>query len=155
MKMRKNLPRNFYIVVADDDPLYRRIWAKILAQLPKCSYTICDCAASAEVALDKDMATLLVCDLIMPDKTGFELANEAGKKYPWLQIVLTTGYEAKLSHFNLQDPKFHILYKPYRSTDDIVKWLNHILAQEDPTTDVSEDSFSENDDYPKVMEWKL
>lgn len=153
--MGKHVPRNFYIVVVDDDPLYRRIWEKILGQLPRCAYKICDSAAAAEAVLDKEMATLLVCDLIMPEKTGLELANEAAKKYPWLQIVLTTGYEAKLSHFNLQDPKFHILYKPYRSTEDIVKWLNHLLAQEDPTLDVSEDSFSENDDFPKVMEWKL
>lgn len=153
--MGKRAPQHFFIVVVDDDPLYRRIWEKILGQLPRCAYKICDSAAAAEAVLDKEMATLLVSDLIMPEKTGLELANEAAKKYPWLQIVLTTGYEAKLSHFNLQDPKFHILYKPYRSTEDIVKWLNHLLAQEDPTLDVSEDSFSENDDFPEVMEWKL
>lgn len=147
--------RNYYVVVADDDPLYRRIWEKILGQMPNCIYTICRSAAEAELALQQDMATLLVSDIIMPDKTGFDLATEASQKYPWLQVVLTTGYDATLSRFDLKDPKFQILYKPYRSIEDIVKWLKHILAQEDPTKDVSEDSFSENDDFPSVMEWKL
>lgn len=153
--MGQNGRHNFYIVVVDDDPLYRRIWEKILAQLPGCDYKICESTKEAESVLHKEMTTLLVCDVIMPEKTGFDLASEALKKYPWIQVVLTTGYEARLSHFNLQDPKFHILYKPYRSTDDIVKWLSHLLAQEDPTMDVSEDSWSENDDFPAVMEWKL
>lgn len=146
---------NYYVVVADDDPLYRRIWEKILEQMPNCIYTICRSAAEAELALHQDMATLLVSDIIMPDKTGFDLATEASRKYPWLQVVLTTGYDATLSRFDLKDPKFQILYKPYRSIEDIVKWLKHILAQEDPTQGVSEDSFSENDDFPSVMEWKL
>ncbi|PIR20649.1 MAG: hypothetical protein COV45_04920 [Deltaproteobacteria bacterium CG11_big_fil_rev_8_21_14_0_20_47_16] len=153
--MGKHLSQNFYVVVADDDPLYRRLWEKILSQLPNCQYKICANADEAEEALNKEMTTLLVCDVVMPGKNGFDLANESCKKYPWLQVVLTTGYEAKLSHFNLNDPKFHILYKPYRSTEDIVKWLNHLLAQEDPTLDAAEDSFSENDDFPAVMEWKL
>lgn len=153
--MGKHVPQNFHIVVVDDDPLYRRIWEKILAQLPSCTYTSCENATAAEAVLERELTTLLVCDLVMPDKTGFELASDAVKKYPWLQIVLTTGYEARLSHFSLQDPKFHILYKPYRSTKDIVTWLKHLLAQEDPTLDVNEDSFSENDDFPAVMEWRL
>lgn len=153
--MTNHIAQNYYIVVADDDPLYRRIWEKILGQMSNCQYTICKSVAEAESALDKDMATLLVCDVVMPDKMGFDLATEASKKYPWLQVVLTTGYEAKLSHFNLQQPRFHILYKPYRSAEDITKWLRHLLAQEDPTLDVSEESWSENDDFPAVMEWKL
>ncbi len=153
--MGSHLKHNFYIVVADDDPLYRRVWERILSGLPNCQYTVCKNAAEAEAALDKEMATLLVCDVVMPGKNGFDLATEASKKYPWLQVVLTTGYEAKLSHFDLKEPHFHILYKPYRSTEDITKWLRHLLAQEDPTLDVSEDSFSENDDFPAVMEWKL
>ncbi len=153
--MGSQIARSFYIVVVDDDPLYRRIWEKILTRLPECKFKICESTKAAETVLDAGMATLLVCDLVMPDKNGLDLANESSKKYPWMQVVLTTGYEAKLSHFNLHDPKFHILYKPYRSTDDIVKWLKHLLAQEDPTLDISEDSFSENDDFPAVMEWKL
>jgi two-component system nitrogen regulation response regulator GlnG len=153
--MGKHMTPNYYIVVADDDPLYRRLWEKILSQFPNSRYRICSTVAEAEDALHKEMTTLLVCDVVMPDKMGFDLATEASKKYPWLQVVLTTGYEAKLSHFNLRDPKFHILYKPYRSVEDIVKWLKHLLAQEDPTVDASEDSWSENDDFPAVMEWKL
>lgn len=153
--MGKHDPNTLHVIVVDDDPLYRRIWEKILVQLPACTYTICDSASAAESALNKGEATLLVCDLVMPDKTGFELASDAIEKYPSLQVVLTTGYEARLSRFDLQDPKFHILYKPYRSTEDIVTWLKHLLAQEDPTLDVDEDSWSENDDFPAVMEWKL
>lgn len=153
--MGKHLKHNYYIVVADDDPLYRRIWERILSELPNCAYTVCKDALEAEAALEQDMATLLVCDVVMPGKSGIALATQASKKYPWLQVVLTTGYEAKLSHFNLNEPHFHILYKPYRSAEDIMKWLRRLLAQEDPTLDVSEDSFSENDDFPSVMEWKL
>jgi hypothetical protein len=45
--------------------------------------------------------------------------------------------------------------KALGSAEDITKWLRHLLAQEDPTLDASEDSWSENDDFPAVMEWKL
>lgn len=153
--MGHHLKHNYYVVVAEDDPLYRRIWKRILDQLPSCHYVICQNAREAEAALDKDMTTLLVSDVIMPDKTGFDLATESKKKYPWLQVVLTTGYDARLSNFNLSNPQFHLLYKPYKSPEDVLKWLRHLLAQEDPTLDISEDSWSENDDFPAVMEWKL
>ena len=144
-----------HIVVVDDDPLYLKLWERILQRIPNCSYELCSNAKQGEAALARTTTTLLVSDVVMPGKSGFALANEAAAYYPGLQFVLTTGYDAQLSHFNLQNPHFHILYKPYHSIEDVVKWVVHLLAQEDPTLDVSEDSWSENDDFPAVMEWKL
>lgn len=147
--------RSHHIVVAEDDPLYRRLWEKILPLIPGISYTICSSGKAAWKEVQKHPTDLLVSDIIMPDMSGFQLAGLSTEKYAGMQVVLTTGYDAHLSHFNLSDPHFHILYKPYRNVPDIVRWLSHILAQEDPTLDQNEDSWSENDDFPSVMEWKL
>jgi hypothetical protein len=47
------------------------------------------------------------------------------------------------------------LYKPYSDVNDIQLFINHLLHKEDVYSDVSEDSFKENELFPDVMEWKL
>ena len=60
-----------------------------------------------------------------------------------------------LSRFDLSDCRFHLLHKPYGDISALKVFLRHIIDGDNSFDDLSEDSFSENEDYPQVTEWKL
>jgi len=71
------------------------------------------------------------------------------------RIILTTAYRAELSRFHLPHKKFHILYKPYSDLEELKKLLMHLIENDSNYEDMSEDSFSENEDFPEIIEWKF
>lgn len=143
------------VVIVDDDPTYLRVWEKIFKSVPDCSYTLTNDPNTAATMLKMKNVDLLISDIIMPGISGYELAGIAHRYNPNTKVVLTTAYDCDLSHFDLEDPNFNILYKPYSRMDDVLKFVTHLIKGEDAFEDLDEDSFSENTYYPSVMEWKL
>ena len=106
--------------------------------------------------LEEVPCQVLNSDIVMPGAYGYELARIACRRNPACRMVLTTGYGTDLSRFDLSDCRFHLLHKPYTDLGALKVFLRHLLGDEEPSfDDISEDSFSENEDYPQVTEWKL
>ncbi|MBI4365438.1 MAG: response regulator [Deltaproteobacteria bacterium] len=143
------------VIILDDDPLYLRVWEKIFRGMIDCHYCLTNDPATASAVLKSTTVDLVISDIVMPLGSGYAIAELTSKLQSTAQVILTTGYDCNLSRFTLQDPHFHILYKPYRNIGDIQRFVQHLLNRTTMFTDLSEESMSENSDYPQVTEWRL
>jgi PAS domain S-box-containing protein len=88
-------------------------------------------AQNGEAALElleaaRDKIDLVFTDVIMPGMNGLELARQVSKRWPDLEVVLTTGYSHVLAEES--DHGFPLLRKPYS-----VERLASILASSSDT----------------------
>jgi CheY-like chemotaxis protein len=144
------------ILVVEDDQTYLLFWERFLRKLglPE-EITLVVNPFEARDYLEKGECRLLISDINMSGLNGYDLARAACVRHPGIPIVLTTGYTAHLSHFDITGCPFHIIYKPFTDLEGLSKLILHLLAGDQSFDDLSEDSWSENEDYPLVTEWKL
>jgi len=85
--MNSEAPR---ILLADDEDTFRRSTAKLLEQ----EGYHCDLAQDSEEAsrLLTNQHDVLLSDIRMPGNMQFEFLHEVRSRFPWLPIVLVTGY---------------------------------------------------------------
>ena len=154
--MGKKAPeRKLNIVLLDNDQTYIKFWGKICAHFTDCDHFCFSDAKTVKQFIKSHRVNLVISEIILNESDGYEIAELTHKYHPNAEVVLTTAYDCDLSRFNLKNPHFSILYKPYSSVNDIELFIKHILHKEDVFSDVSEDSFKENEVFPAVMEWKL
>ena len=151
----RNPNKKVRALVVEDDPTFRSFWKRFFEEMDIHNYRIVADPLKAMHLLTKESFSLLISDVVMPHITGYDLAKYARRKQPDIEILLTTGYTTDLSRFDLEGCRFHLLHKPYGDLTQIKTLILHLLNGEDVFEDASEDSFSENEDYPLVTEWKL
>ncbi|KUR71147.1 hypothetical protein AQZ52_10775 [Novosphingobium fuchskuhlense] len=66
-------------------------------------------AAEAMDALHADQFDILLTDVVMPERSGVELANEVEARHPGMGIILMSGYLPDESQLQ---PHWHMLRKP-------------------------------------------
>jgi PAS domain S-box-containing protein len=111
------------ILVVEDNREVGEFATQALAELGLGSHWVANAdAAIAELRQAPDRYNVVFTDVVMPGRSGIELAEELAQKYPSLPVVLTSGY----SHVLAQEGSkgFHLLRKPY-SMDE----LAGVLAQ--------------------------
>lgn len=143
------------VVIVDEDPTILKMWEKAFRLMDCCRYCLTNDPKMAEKFAEDGDIDLLISEVVMNEGNGFELAEKIHKKNKNANIILTTTYNCDLKRFNLNNPRFHILYKPYGNIEDVMTFVKNVIKHEKPGTDLDEDSWSENDSYPQVMEWKL
>jgi DNA-binding NtrC family response regulator len=143
------------VVIVDEDTTFLKMWEKVFRLMNCCNYCITNDPQLARMIAKQGPVDLLISEVVMEKESGFKLAEEVHKTNPTANIVLTTTYNCDLSRFNLKNPHFHILYKPYHSIEDVITFVHDIMEHKDPRKDVDEESWSENEVFPSVMEWKL
>lgn len=143
------------IIVVEDDPTLLYFWGRVLRDLGVTDVELFSDPQEARLMLQEMPCRLLISDIVMPGTYGYELARIAGRRNPACTVVLTTGYGTNLSHFDLTDCHFHLLHKPYTDITALKSFIRHLLDGDTSFDDLSEDSYSENEDYPQVVEWKL
>lgn len=154
--MGKQVPsQRLKVIILDEDPTYLRMWEKIFNRIPECHYFLTSDPLAAKKMIQSQKVDLVISEIVLPVLDGYSIADLTHKNHPDAEVLLTTAYDCDLTRFNLKNPHFSILYKPYNNINDIQKFICHLINHEDVFSDVSEDSFSENEIYPEVMEWKL
>ncbi|MEA3018077.1 MAG: hypothetical protein QOI38_2799 [Sphingomonadales bacterium] len=69
------------------------------------------CADEALAALERQQVDIVFSDVVMPDRSGVELARIVGERWPGLPVVLATGYSEEV--LGGAASEFEILAKPY------------------------------------------
>jgi signal transduction histidine kinase len=98
------------VLVVDDDPLISTSTAAMLDDL---GHDVIE-AASADCALEILRAgtkvDVVITDHAMPGMTGLELADVIREQWPWIPVILASGYADLM---NIADIPFRRLAKPY------------------------------------------
>ncbi|HEX8366631.1 MAG TPA: PAS domain S-box protein [Allosphingosinicella sp.] len=84
------------------------------------------CADEALAALERDPVDIVFSDVVMPDRSGVELARIVGQRWPRLPVVLATGYSEEV--LGGAASEFEILAKPY-GADSLSAALGRALAK--------------------------
>jgi CheY-like chemotaxis protein len=103
------------ILVAEDEEVLRRLIEAVLGRL---GYRVI-LAADAYAALDVVRATpidLLISDVVMPGKSGLELAIEVRLIQPAARVLLMSGYSSAALEPHGLAPGEEVLKKPFTPT---------------------------------------
>lgn len=150
--MTKKMKR---VLIVDEDTTFLKMWEKVFQLMKNCHYSLSNDPEIAVTMAKERPVDLLISEVVMNKSNGFELAERIQKSNPNAEIILTTTYDCNLTHFNLNSPHFHILYKPYEKIDNVITMIIDVLQHKNPKDTADEDSWSENENFPSVMEWKL
>ena len=105
---RKALPSLKVLVVEDNDQV--RAFTRDLLRDGGCEVVEAKDASDALAQLDGEGVDLMLTDVVMPGKSGVELANEVRKLKPGLPIVIMTGYSDQLVE---NAAEFPFIAKPF------------------------------------------
>jgi CheY-like chemotaxis protein len=131
------------------------LWDRLLMKLGICQRVLITNSLQAKNLLERSRFDLLISDVVMPSMSGYELARFAKTMNPDMEVVLTTAYNTDLSRFDLEGLKLHLVHKPYLDLEGLANMIGHLIDNENVFEDADDDSWSDNEDYPEVTEWKL
>lgn len=104
------------ILIVDDEPAIRRIAARVLQ---RAGFTVLD-AADGEEAFKvwqqhRDQVVLVITDVMMPRRNGWELLEAIRAESPGLPFVMTSGYDASDGCAPALNHKVEVLEKPWEA----------------------------------------
>ena len=114
------------ILVAEDDPLVRRI---IIDMLDMSDFDLIEAASGHEALRLMDIANgadLLITDLNMPGMDGIELAHHVRRLYPEIPILFVSG-RLYLLNTGFPPKPYRYLPKPFR-LQDLVQTVSDMLV---------------------------
>jgi two-component system, sensor histidine kinase SagS len=117
-----------HILVADDEPNMRTTIHDILRKYHATVVTATN-GAEAIVQIEKDNFDLIISDIKMPDKTGYDVFAAARRKSASLPVILMTGFGYDPNHSIVrasQEGLQAVLFKPFR-VDQLVSEVKKAL----------------------------
>jgi len=93
-------------------------------------------AAMASFQQHSGVIDLLVTDLALPGKNGYELATSLRAIQPKLMLLFTSAHAgAELRRFyGMTDPDEHFLEKPFQSSE-LVRRIRYLLERAEPISE--------------------
>ncbi len=117
------------ILIVDDEPDLRMLAAEYLKSDNFNILTAAN-ADDALAVLDKSKVDMVLSDIVMPGKNGFELAKDIIKLYPDMKILFSSGFpEDAVKHANSINKEITMLDKPYRKKE-LLNAIYHCLEDE-------------------------
>ncbi|HRE44008.1 MAG TPA: CHASE3 domain-containing protein [Terricaulis sp.] len=121
-------PATLVLVVEDDD----RVRTLSVAALRDLGYTVLHASggpAALTVLEANPGVALLFTDVVMPEMSGRQLADEAKRRYPQLKVLYTTGYtQNAIVHNGVVDADARLILKPY-SLADLARKVRAVLDE--------------------------
>jgi two-component system, sensor histidine kinase SagS len=108
--------RGAHILVADDEPNIRVTIQDVLRKY-RAEVTVASNGAEAIDLLEKNAFDLIVSDIRMPDKSGYDLFAAARKRYGDIPVILMTGFGYDPNHSIVrasQEGLQAVLFKPFK-----------------------------------------
>ncbi len=132
---RSTIPRltkSMRVLVVDDEDAVRRATCRMLTGAG-CEVTDAGSVAAALDALRGPVAPkVVVCDIVLPDGSGFDVVDYAKEHCPTTRILLTTGYSQQIEAHDL-DPD-DVLWKPYTKGQLLQAVVGLLMKSDEPTT---------------------
>ena len=125
----KPSPRRATVLVAEDEPLVRRV---VVTALRGAGYTVLE-AVRADDALElakshEGAIDLLLTDVVMPGMSGRQLSEKLVGLRPELRVLFVSGYtEDAILHRGALDSGVHFLPKPF-SAPDLLSAVARVIA---------------------------
>jgi CheY-like chemotaxis protein len=104
------------ILVADDEPNIRTTISDILRKY-RATVTVCENGGDAIREIENGSFNLVVSDIKMPDKTGYDVFAAARKKSQTVPVILMTGFGYDPNHCIVrasQEGLQAVLFKPFK-----------------------------------------
>jgi len=115
------------ILFAEDDDAVREFVRRALS-LDGHAVTAVSDGQQALNELQDEQYDLVLADIVMPRVDGIALALKAAKDYPWMLVMLMTGYAAERQRaHNLDELIQEVISKPF-SLDDIREAVKRMLT---------------------------
>ncbi len=113
------------VLVIEDDLAVADVAVGSLERLGYMTVAVDRAAKALELLYRGERFDLIFSDIMMPEMSGMELAEEIARQHPGIPVLLTTGYN------NMQTAGQHrdILIKPY-SLDTLKRAITRCRARE-------------------------
>lgn len=107
------------ILVVEDDPAVRQLAVNMLRSLGYLTLEAGSARSALKILAEKPQVVLLFTDVVLPDgMNGIELAREAWRRRPDLEVLFTSGYsEHGQDQDGLLEDDINMLAKPYRKAE--------------------------------------
>jgi PAS domain S-box-containing protein len=111
-----NLGKGEHILVIEDDDDVRKYMATILQQFNYIPYAAPEAATATDIFnQEKDNLSLIICDVVLPDKNGMILIEELLSTRTNIPVIMCSGYtNEEVRQDVLKKPNFRYLQKPIR-----------------------------------------
>ena len=118
------------ILLVEDEGSVREVAMRILQQH---GYTVFTAAlpslADDLLALHGEDIKLIITDMVMPERNGLTLYQDAHKRYPHLRVIYMSGYtEGTLMNNGFVNDDFHYIQKPF-TTDTLLQTVRQVLDE--------------------------
>lgn len=110
------VPHRPRVLIADDEPNIRQLLGEYLTGEGFYVETAADGQEVVEMAAQDPPFDVVVSDIMMPKKTGYEVYAEVTEKHPETRVILMTGFGYDPTHSLLkarQDGLKAVLFKPF------------------------------------------
>jgi len=110
------LPRRYRVLIADDEPTIRLLLAEYLTKEGFAVETAVDGEEVVRKATQGPPWDVVVTDIMMPKKTGYEVYSEIKDRCPGTEVILMTGFGYDPTHSLLKargDGLKTVLFKPF------------------------------------------
>jgi PAS domain S-box-containing protein len=115
------------ILIVEDNEAVGRFATQALTELGYRSAWVASAdAALAELAAGSASYDAVFTDVVMPGRSGIELAEEVRGSYPALSVILTSGYSHVLAERGTRG--FPLLHKPY-SVEELAVILRSVIRE--------------------------
>ena len=120
------------VLLVEDDEDVALAAMTILGMIGYSAHHVPNAATALALLLGGERFDLMLSDIVMPGgMNGIELADKARQHFPWLPILLSTGYARPAAA--MHQPSFEIIAKPYNAVsllDAILRARQSAMAAE-------------------------
>jgi two-component system, cell cycle sensor histidine kinase and response regulator CckA len=118
------------ILVVEDEDFVRNVTCEVLQFAGYEVLAARDAAEAAALFAESSRVTLLLTDVVLPGRTGGELARELRAMHPELKVILISGYpQGRVKTVSLQESGVLYLEKPF-SAEGLIRKVWRALHED-------------------------
>lgn len=146
----------YKVMIIDDEPYFRK-YLRTKIEWDRYDFEICDEASNGEEGLLKipvSMPDIILADINMPGINGIEFSKQAKKEYPYISIILITGYnEFEYARQALKIGISNYISKPFEKQeliDSLVSLKNTIIDRKEKDVFINNIRKQYNETLPAI-----